>query len=116
MKFEITSNQLPDHMYPGMIIRYKVSPLPFFRVTWVTEITQVKDQSFFIDEQRVGPFRLWHHQHILTPTDDGVLMEDIVTYQPPLGILGAIANSLFIKRQLKRIFSYRKEVVEKLFS
>ncbi|MDN3668865.1 SRPBCC family protein [Echinicola jeungdonensis] len=116
MGFDITSKDLPDKMYPGMIISYKVSPLLGIKMNWVTEITHIKDKEFFVDEQRVGPYALWHHQHRLTPLEGGgVLMSDIVTYQPPFGLIGNIANTLFIKRQLKGIFDYRFMAVEKKF-
>lgn len=113
MGFDITSDELPDKMYPGMIISYKVSPLPGFKTTWVTEITQVKAKHFFVDEQRVGPYKMWHHQHILEESEDGVLMKDIVTYQPPFGIIGAMANKLIIEKKLREIFAYRKKAIEK---
>lgn len=80
-------------MYPGMIITYKVSPLFGIKLNWMTEITHVKDFEYFVDEQRAGPFKLWHHQHKLKQIEGGVLMTDIVTYEPPLGLLGSIANS-----------------------
>lgn len=115
MGFVITSEGDMRNMYPGMILSYKVSPMFGIKMTWVTEITHVQDKTFFVDEQRVGPYKFWHHQHILEENKDGVLMKDIVTYVPPLGFLGAIANSLFIKKQLNEIFSYRKVAVEKMF-
>ena len=116
MGFDITSKDLPLKMYPGMIISYKVSPLLSIPTTWVTEITQVEKHQFFIDEQRVGPYTMWHHQHFLEETKDGILMTDIVTYKPPFGILGSIANSLFIKKKLKSIFDYRFVALEKIFN
>ena len=116
MGFDITSKDLPLKMYPGMIISYKVSPLLSIPTTWVTEITQVEKHKFFIDEQRVGPYSMWHHQHFLDETKDGILMTDIVTYKPPFGILGSIANSLFIKKKLKSIFDYRFVALEKIFN
>ena len=94
-------------MYPGMIISYVVRPLMNLKTNWVTEITQVKDKEYFVDEQRVGPYKIWHHQHILIPVKDGVLMRDIISYQPPFGILGKIANKLVIKKKLNEIFDYR---------
>ena len=114
MGFDITSDS-PDKMYPGLIISYKVSPLFGIKTQWVTEITQVKDRSFFIDEQRVGPYALWHHQHHIEPIEGGVLMKDIVSYQPPFGILGALANRLFIRSKLEEIFAFRKVALEKRF-
>ena len=115
MGFDITSESLPEKMYEGMIISYKVSPLLGIKTTWVTEITHIKDKSYFVDEQRVGPYALWHHQHIIEPLKKGVLMKDIVSYQPPFGFLGAIANNLIIKNKLKEIFDYRTSAVEQKF-
>lgn len=115
MGFDILSDQLPDEMYEGMIIRYKVSPVFGIKTTWVTEITHVTPGSYFIDEQRVGPYALWHHQHFLESTPDGTLMTDIVTYQPPFGFLGSLANELLIKRKLNEIFAYRQKALNTLF-
>jgi ligand-binding SRPBCC domain-containing protein len=115
MGFDITSKNLPEKMYPGMIISYKVRPLLGIKMTWVTEITHVKEREFFVDEQRIGPYAIWHHQHRIEPIEGGVLMTDIVSYKPPLGILGSMANSLFIKKQLKEIFKYRTMAVERIF-
>tara|TARA_R110002020_G_scaffold38744_8_gene116043 strand:+ start:546 stop:1007 length:462 start_codon:yes stop_codon:yes gene_type:complete len=107
MGFDITSKNLPDHIYQGMIISYKVSPLLGIKTTWITEITHVKDQEYFVDEQRVGPYKLWHHQHFLRATPEGTLMEDMVTYQPPFGILGSFTNKLLIAKKLDEIFDHR---------
>lgn len=115
MGFEVTSNTGSEKMYPGMIITYKVSPLLRIKMNWMTEITHVRDFDFFVDEQRMGPYKLWHHQHKVEPIDGGVLMTDIVTYQPPFGFLGAMANALFIRKQLKKIFEYRTQALEKKF-
>jgi ligand-binding SRPBCC domain-containing protein len=115
MGFDIMTKDLPEKMYPGMIISYKVSPLLGIKTTWVTEITQVVDKKYFVDEQRVGPYSIWHHQHIIEPIENGVLMTDIVSYSPPLGFLGRIANSLIIKNKLNEIFDYRTKAVEKRY-
>jgi ligand-binding SRPBCC domain-containing protein len=115
MGFEVTTPYLSAKMYAGMIISYKVSPVLNFKVDWVTEITHVKENEFFVDEQRIGPYKLWHHQHHLIQMKEGVLMRDIVTYQPPFGILGALANKLLISKKLNEIFNYRKVVLEKKF-
>ncbi|MCX6199053.1 MAG: SRPBCC family protein [Bacteroidetes bacterium] len=115
MGFRVTGNTGLEKMYPGMIISYKVSPLFGIKLDWMTEITQVKELEYFVDEQRIGPYTMWHHQHKIEPIEGGVLMTDIVTYQPPLGFLGAIANSLIIKKQLKEIFDYRTVALEKRF-
>lgn len=115
MGFVITTEYLPSRMYPGMMISYLVSPVMGIKTTWVTEITQVRDKSFFVDEQRVGPYALWHHEHHLEPIKNGVLMTDIVSYKPPLGFLGTIANSLIIRKKLKEIFDYRNNALDELF-
>ena len=115
MGFDVTTKNLPEKMYPGMIIGYKVSPFLGIKMTWVTEITQVSELKYFVDEQRVGPYKMWHHQHFIEPVEGGVLMTDIVDYQPPLGFLGAIANQLVIKSQLNEIFSYRTRQLEAYF-
>lgn len=115
MSFVITNGPIPEKMYPGMIISYKVSPLMNIPMDWVTEITHVEPGVYFVDEQRVGPYAIWHHQHKITPIDGGVLMEDIVSYRPPFGPLGKIANELFIKKQLKQIFDFRFKAVEEIF-
>jgi ligand-binding SRPBCC domain-containing protein len=111
----ITSNSGKDKLYPGMIISYKVSPLSGIQFNWVTEITQVKDLEYFVDEQRIGPYAMWHHQHKIEAIEDGVLMTDIVTYQPPFGVLGAFANLLVIRKRLQHIFDYRTISLEKRF-
>ncbi|MFD1314728.1 SRPBCC family protein [Namhaeicola litoreus] len=115
MGFEITTPNLPEKMYAGMIIGYKVSPMMGIKMDWLTEITQVKEQEFFIDEQRVGPYAMWHHQHHLIPIEKGVYMKDIITYQPPFGFLGAISKNLMIEKKLNEIFNYRRVVLEKRF-
>ena len=116
MGFDIKSD--PRHlaaMYPGQIITYTVRPVLGIPMFWMTEITQVRDKEFFIDEQRVGPYRIWHHQHHFKAIEGGVEMGDIVHYQLPLGPLGAIANWLFVKKQLQGIFEYRFRVLEERF-
>ncbi|MCY1720717.1 SRPBCC family protein [Prolixibacteraceae bacterium Z1-6] len=115
MGFDIRTPDLPDKMYEGMIIAYRVRPVLGIPTTWVTEITHVADKHYFVDEQRVGPYALWHHQHRIAETENGVLMHDIVSYRPPLGFLGSIANALIIRNKLNEIFDYRKKVLEELF-
>lgn len=115
MGFEVTAAPRVEKMYPGMIIAYKVSPLLGLRMTWVTEITQVADRAYFVDEQRMGPYAMWHHEHHLEEIEGGVLMTDIVSYQPPLALLGALANRLFIRKRLRGIFDYRYAVIEDKF-
>lgn len=107
--FEIISKHHGKHMYAGQIIEYTVKPVLGIPLYWMTEITQVVNQLYFIDEQRFGPYSLWHHQHHFETVEGGVKMTDIVHYKLPLGWLGALANTLFVKKQLTTIFSYRFE-------
>lgn len=113
--FNVLSKHHGDKMYPGQIIEYKVSPVMGIPVYWMTEITHVKDKEFFVDEQRFGPYKMWHHQHHFKIIDGGVEMTDIVHYRNPLGFLGIIANALFVKAKLTQIFQYRIKIVEELF-
>ncbi|WP_109829655.1 SRPBCC family protein [Reichenbachiella versicolor] len=114
MGFNITSD-VPKRMHPGLIITYKVSPLLGIKTDWMTEITHVEDGKYFVDEQRIGPYAMWHHQHHIEAHNDGVLMKDIITYSPPFGILGRVANQLFIKNKLKEIFDFRREALIREF-
>lgn len=113
--FEIISKHHGEKMYPGQIIEYKVSPVLGIPLYWMTEITHVEEGRFFVDEQRFGPYSLWHHQHHFKEVDGGVEMTDIVHYKLPLGFLGDIAQVLFVKKQLKEIFDYRHQAVERMF-
>lgn len=116
MNFEILEVTGSEKMFSGQLIKYKVSPFPFFRVKWVTEITDVNPKTQFADNQKKGPFRLWHHEHKFTKQAGGVLMEDHVSYAAPFGFLGRIANSLFIKKQVNQIFEYRRKKVDLIFN
>jgi len=116
MGFVIVSESIPSKMYEVRIIEYRVSPLFGLKTTWVTEITNYKKNKYFVDEQRIGPYKIWHHQHILEPTENGVMMTDIISYQPPYGILGKLANAIIIKKKLKEIFDYRTVVIREIFN
>ena len=113
MGFHIRT-ELQEKMYPGMIIVYTVKPLLNIPMTWVTEITQVEKHAYFIDEQRVGPYAIWHHQHWFKEIDGGVEMTDIVDYRLPLAPFGNVMHFV-VKSQLKKIFSYRIEKTEEIF-
>jgi ligand-binding SRPBCC domain-containing protein len=102
-------------MYPGQIIHYTVTPLLGIKLQWVTEITHVVDQSFFVDEQRHGPYRFWHHKHFLKEIPGGVEMEDIVHYKLPMGILGRMVHPILVKPKLEEIFEYRHKKLVELF-
>ncbi len=116
MRFEVLSDaKWVGKMYPGQIITYTVRPLLGIPLFWMTEITHVREGEFFVDEQRVGPYALWHHQHHFKPIEGGVEMTDLVHYRLPLGILGDLAQRLFLRRQLEEIFDYRYRVLEQRF-
>jgi len=114
MGFEILSGT-EKRMYAGQIIQYYVTPIFGIKLKWVTEITHVNDKKYFVDEQRFGPYALWHHKHFIREIDGGVEMEDIVDYKLPLGFLGRIMHRLLVGRQLREIFKYREEKLTKLF-
>lgn len=116
MGFKVHSD--PDFlqkMYAGQVITYTVKPVLGIPLFWMTEITHVADQQFFVDEQRVGPYSLWHHQHHFKAIEGGVEMTDLVHYKLPLGWLGNLAHLIFVKRQLQGIFDYRWKVLEERF-
>ena len=115
MGFEILYISGGEKAYAGQIIRYNVSVLPGIKMHWVTEITQVKEGVHFIDEQRFGPYALWHHQHHFKAVPGGVEMTDEVNYAIPLGILGRLAHALFVGGEVNRIFDHRYHLLEKYF-
>lgn len=102
-------------MHPGQIITYTVKPLLGIPLFWLTEITHVKEQRFFVDEQRRGPYALWHHQHHFMPVAGGVQMTDLVHYALPFGPLGTLAHSLLVKEELRKIFTFRYHKINELF-
>jgi len=105
-----------DRMFSGQKIRYRVTVMPLVRVTWVTEITEAVENKSFIDEQRKGPYSLWRHRHTFEEAPGGVLMADVVEYAIPFGFIGRIANALFVAREVRRIFAFRFEAVERIFN
>lgn len=114
MRFQVLTEQ-PKVMYPGLMIAYKVSPVLGIPLGWITEITHVESGKYFVDEQRKGPYKMWHHEHHFEETPEGVLMTDIVSYTLPLGWLGKLAHGIFVRKQLEGIFAYRFKKVEELF-
>ncbi len=114
LRFQI-KGELPAEIYPGMMIQYKVCPLFGIPVTWVTEIVQVNHLHSFIDEQRIGPYRLWHHEHFFVEKGTNATeVRDLIHYVPPFGPLGAIINGVAIRPKLEEIFNFRREVLSKL--
>lgn len=114
MGFDILS-EVPEKMYPGLFINYKVSPLFGIKMNWTTEITYVDAPNYFVDEQRVGPYAIWHHEHHFKEIEGGVEMLDRVNYKVPLGLLGKLAHPLIVKPKLEEIFDFRIQRVEEIF-
>jgi ligand-binding SRPBCC domain-containing protein len=112
--FHITS-PLAGKMFDGQIITYRVRIAPFVQVTWVTEIKCVEEGRAFVDEQRFGPYKFWHHRHEFEAVPGGVLMRDKVHYALPFGPFGAIAHALFVRRKLEWIFSFRRKLLTEKF-
>ncbi len=112
--FNITSAPT-EHMYAGQIITYRIKLFPLCSVNWVTEITQVEYRHFFIDEQRFGPYAMWHHEHVFEAAANGVLMTDRITFKLPYGIFGRMAYPIFIKKKLTNIFKFRRDSVDAFF-
>jgi ligand-binding SRPBCC domain-containing protein len=116
MGFEITEGyEAGQKMYAGMIISYIVKPLLSIPMSWTTEITHVHEPNYFIDEQRFGPYSLWHHKHFFKEIEGGIQMDDLIHYKIPMGFIGDIANSLFIRSQIHEIFEYRYKILEEQF-
>ena len=113
--FRIISHHQGKKIYAGQIIEYTLRPVLNFPVYWMTEITHVDPKTYFVDEQRFGPYRLWHHQHHFKEVDGGIEMTDIVHYKIPFSFLGAFAHWLFVKKKLHGIFTYRFRKVEEIF-
>lgn len=101
--------------YAGQLIEYRVSPFKGITTGWVTEITHVKDREFFVDEQRFGPYKLWHHKHFVREIEGGVEMEDLVHYKLPMGFLGRLVHPWLVKPKLEEIFRFRESALNKLF-
>lgn len=115
LEFTITSPLETGKMYEGQIITYTIRPLWNIPIQWTTEITHVNEPHYFIDDQRAGPYQLWHHEHRFEPIPNGVEMTDIIYYQLPFGPLGSLLNYLKVRKDVEAIFSYRKTKLEQLF-
>ncbi|MCC5917186.1 MAG: SRPBCC family protein [Cryomorphaceae bacterium] len=114
MGFE-TVNEMPDTMYAGMMIHHKVRPIAGIKLNWITEISHLEPLRYFVDEQRFGPFAMWHHEHHFAAENGGTTITDIISYKLPLGKFGALFHSVLVKPKIKAIFAFRKEKVELLF-
>ncbi len=116
MRFEITSKTKNTRMYPGMIITYIVSPMLNIPFNWVTEIAHVNEPNFFVDNQKSGPFKFWHHQHFFNEVPSGVEMTDIVNYAAPLSPISLPIENIIIKKRVEKIFDFRYKKLEQMFS
>lgn len=113
MNFRILSGA-ESKMYAGQVIIYKIQLFPLISIKWVTEITQVSEGDFFIDEQRFGPYKFWHHQHKFREIEGGTEIVDEIHYKLPFGILGTLINRLFVRKKLQRIFLFRKNILSEI--
>lgn len=115
LDFQVLST-LPPAIYPGLMIEYRVRPLLGIPVTWLTEITHVEEPRRFVDEQRVGPYAIWHHEHSFTAQEDGrTEIRDVVHYVLPFGWLGNLAHPLLVAPQIAKIFAFRERAVAERF-
>lgn len=114
MLFEVTS-ELPETMYEGLIITYTIRPMLNLPLKWCTEITHIREQAYFVDEQRMGPYRIWHHEHHFKAVPGGTLMTDLLHYEIGKSIFGWIAGELFVHQRVRQIFDYRYQALEKRF-
>jgi ligand-binding SRPBCC domain-containing protein len=114
LDFKMTC-EAPEKIYAGLIVTYRIRPFLRVPVTWITEITQVREPHFFVDEQRFGPYRFWHHQHIFRENDNGITMEDIVHYALSYGALGRAMNKLWVNAKLNEIFDFRRQTLEQIY-
>lgn len=115
MNFNILSKSNYTEIYEGMIIRYRVSPLMKLPMHWTTEITHCKPGHYFVDEQRKGPFSMWHHEHHFLQKEHSLEMRDILTYALPFGIIGRLANQMVVSKQIDSIFAFREFVLKNKF-
>ncbi len=114
LNLRITS-EAEEKIYPGMIITYTVTPIPFVKTNWATEITQVDPLHYFVDEQRLGPYKFWHHKHFFTEAGEGTQVKDLVHYSLPFGPIGRLANLFLVSKKLDFIFDYRSARIRKIF-
>ena len=111
----VPTSELPEVMHPGLIVQYSISPALGLRVNWVTEITHVVEGQLFVDEQRAGPYRFWHHQHHFRAIAGGTEMRDIVHYALPFGLPGDLLGRALVKQRVAEIFRYRRSALDRLF-
>ena len=115
LNLKVTNKVYGEGVYAGQVMTYNVKPLLGIPLAWMTEITHVQEKKYFVDEQRKGPYKLWHHQHHFKTIEGGVEMTDLVHYRLPLGFLGSIANAVIVKKELQKIFTFRYQKIVELF-
>jgi ligand-binding SRPBCC domain-containing protein len=115
MQFEIVfGGEAP--MHPGQLIEYHLTFIPGVKSTWLTEITHLEEKCFFIDEQRIGPYRLWHHEHRFAEEGGKTRVIDTVSYALPFGLLGELIHALWVRHRLEEIFDYRRKMLQEMFA
>lgn len=115
MNFDIIDMGGSEQMFKGQIIKYSVSPFPFLRLNWVTEIVDVVPKKSFVDSQKHGPFKMWRHQHSFNQVGDGVEMSDHVSYSVAFGFLGNVISEFIIQKRVSYIFEFRRNQIESIF-
>lgn len=110
MDFRITSD-VPERVHEGLIITYTLRPLLGIPVQWATEITHVDEGIRFVDEQRAGPYSMWHHEHGFAAVAGGVEVRDVVHYALPLGPLGDLVHTIAVGARVRSIFAYRRRAL-----
>ncbi len=115
LHFHIVSD-IPAEMYNGLVIEYRISIPIIGARTWVAEIKHIREKHSFVDEQRVGPFKLWYHYHQLEEVDGRTKIIDRVHYALPYFQLGSLIHVLFVRKTLQRIFDYRKDKLTAIFN
>ncbi len=102
-------------IYEGMLMEYTVKPLLGIPLRWETKITKLEKPKYFTDKQLKGPYKIWEHTHTFIEKENGILMKDIVNYELPFGFLGNIAHKLIVRKKVEQIFTYREEILKKIF-
>ena len=115
MNFHVLTANLPEEIFPGLMIQYSVSPLRGIKMKWLSEIKHVNEPYSFIDEQRSGPYSFWYHRHSFSEIGNTTLMKDLVYYSLPFYLIGSITHSLYVKNKLEKIFDYRTMVIHEIF-
>jgi ligand-binding SRPBCC domain-containing protein len=108
-------DDLPNKMYPGLVVSYQVAPLLGMKLNWSTEITAIKEKEYFVDHQLSGPYKIWHHQHFFEDIEGGTALRDIVHYALPLGFIGRMFHPIVVQKKLEEIFAFRKNAIEQKF-